>query len=50
MRILQCILRDSEYKANSVFYRFISQMSTVCFPELSFYVLDTEHCLGQTGH
>lgn len=29
---------------------FISQMSTVCFLELSFYVSDTERCLGQTGH
>lgn len=28
---------------------FISQMSTVCFLELSFYVLDTELCLRQTG-
>lgn len=29
---------------------FISQMSTLCFLELSFYVSDTELCLGQTGH
>lgn len=27
---------------------FISQMSTVCFLELFFYVSDTKHCLGQT--
>lgn len=29
---------------------FISQMSTICFLELSFYVLDAEHHLGETGH
>lgn len=28
---------------------FISQMSTICFLELSFYVLDAEHHLDETG-
>jgi len=29
---------------------FISRVSTVCFLELSFYVVDTECCLGCAGH